>query len=161
MRALRLYLPLVGLPAIALVGVLRAGERLSAPPGIHGRWSVRRIVLEPPLSSPRPTDAGCSTAAADSIRRLVITQSGPRADVAMIDAEGTVVGRAALQVRPGIAVGAIRDASAAAGCSSIGVLSLGFTGAVPDTIRATLGRPGCASCPAVRFIAVHPARARE
>ena len=159
MRALRLYLPIVGLPVIALVGVLRAGKHLAAPPGIHGRWGVRQASLEPPLGTPRPTDAGCSTAiAADSIRRLVITQSGPRAQVALLDADGAVFARAALQVRPGIAVGPIRGGAVAAGCASVGVLSLAFSGTVPDSLRATLGWPDCASCSALRFTGVRRPR---
>lgn len=159
MRALRLYLPLVGVPAIAVAAVLRAGKHLAAPPGIHGQWSVRQASLEPPLGSPRPTDAGCSIAvAADSIQRLVITQSGPRAEAAMLDAESAEFGRAALHVRAGIAVGPIRGTSVAAACASVGVLSLAFSGAVPDSMRATLGWPDCASCSALRFLAVRRPR---
>jgi len=39
-RLIAAYVSLVGLPALALIGVLRTGGRLTAPPFIGGAWTV-------------------------------------------------------------------------------------------------------------------------
>jgi hypothetical protein len=35
------YIIFVGIPLLALVGILRAGKHLTAPVALHGNWSVQ------------------------------------------------------------------------------------------------------------------------
>lgn len=161
MKALRLYLPLVGIPALALVGVLHAGERLEAPPGLHGEWSIRSAGFDAPMAGPAATDAGCITAAiVDSVHRMVITQSGSRADAIVRTADGLDWGTATLRVRSGGAIGALQPVgrSNTHRCSTA-VLSLAFESRVPDSLEMVIAQPGCTDCQSARFVARrrHPA----
>jgi len=40
-KLVRDYILFVGIPLLALVGILRAGKHLSAPVAVHGNWSVQ------------------------------------------------------------------------------------------------------------------------
>ena len=158
MKALRLYLPLIGVPTLALIGVLRAGQSLSAPPAVHGRWSLGHMQVEPALSGDRSATDCAAMVSADSLHRLVIAQSGPRADAELRTSDGGTWARATLRVRRGGALGTLRGMPTAPGCSGAAVLSFTFARAVPDTMLATLAWPGCATCSALRLVAVRRKR---
>ena len=62
MRAVLLYLVLVGLPVLGICGLLRVGQTLSAPISLAGRWNAQLSVASPlgssvggPLIHPGPT----------------------------------------------------------------------------------------------------------
>ena len=155
MKALRLYVPLVGLPLLGLLVVLHAGERLTAPPGLHGEWAVRAVSSAAlPAGEPRSCLAA---AAAGMLHRLSVAQSGPRIEVTLRDPEGRGWARSEARVDTGSAVGPVAGTGDAA-CTGRPRLTLVFTGLVPDTVRGTLAPTGCDDCPAVRYTAVrrHP-----
>src|SRR5690606_1110238 len=68
MRPALLYLVLVGLPLLGVLGILRAGSGLAAPPSFGGAWALA------PASYPD----GCTPPA-----ELRVAQSGRRAEVAL------------------------------------------------------------------------------
>jgi hypothetical protein len=167
MSALRLYLPLIGIPAVALIGVLRIGEGLRAPPGLHGDWSVREARAEAPFpATAEPStssDAGCLPKdLADSLRRLTIAQSGPNATVSILGPELTRWARGAIRVREGAATGVLTGAESSPDrCGGAPALAIAFAGAVPDTLHVTLARPGCSTCATIRFIATRRPRSAD
>ena len=68
MKSLLLYFLLVGVPVTGLAAILRAGGRLHAPPPIAGEWRV---------------EGAAAGAGADTVRTLVISQSGEHVEVAV------------------------------------------------------------------------------
>ena len=85
MRAVLLYLVLVGLPVLGILGLLRVGQTLSAPTSLAGSWNAQLNVPGPPGSSagdplvhPGPTV-------------LSITQSGPRVFLTFDDIQKTTL----------------------------------------------------------------------
>ncbi|HMG74276.1 MAG TPA: hypothetical protein VK582_12310 [Pyrinomonadaceae bacterium] len=71
MKPILLYLILVGLPILGIFGLLRAGQKLSAPISLSGTWSTQLDLESLPCSSVRDPriHPGLTT--------LSITQSGP------------------------------------------------------------------------------------
>src|SRR6267378_4265967 len=85
MRAVLLYLVLVGLPVLGIFGLLRVGQTLSAPISLAGRWNAQLSVASPlgssvgdPLIHPGPTV-------------LSITQSGPQVFLTFDDIQKTTL----------------------------------------------------------------------
>lgn len=72
MRSVFLYLFLVGVPVLAISGVLRVGQRLRSPIFVGGTWSVERSWNTDP-------DSSCGYSLIKSERTvLTISQSGSR-----------------------------------------------------------------------------------
>ena len=155
MKALRLYIPLVGLPLLGLLVVLHAGERLTAPPGLRGEWAVRAVSSTAlPAGEPRSCLAA---AAAGMLHRFSVEQSGPRIEVTLRNPEGEGWARSDARVGTGAASGAVSGTGNAA-CVGTPRLTLVFTGLVPDSVRGTIAPSGCDDCPTVRFTAVRRRR---
>lgn len=77
LRALLLYVGLVGLPLVGLFGVLRAGVGLEAPPAIAGEW-----VLEPGAAA---TCAGTDRIAIEQSGRFLLVRGAAPATEARLD----------------------------------------------------------------------------
>jgi hypothetical protein len=71
MKPILLYLILVGLPVLAIFGLLRAGQKLSAPISLAGAWNAQLNLENPPDSSVRTALIHPGPTV------LSITQSGP------------------------------------------------------------------------------------
>jgi hypothetical protein len=79
------YIFLVGVPLLALVGILRAGNHLIAPPALHGNWSVQ-VDFRPWQSVP------CGALLNNTQQPLLsIDQSGRDLTVSLNDGEKTVI----------------------------------------------------------------------
>jgi len=149
------YLLFVGVPLLALVGILRAGSHLTAPVALHGNWSVEAdfapwqgVPCAAPLVSSQPL-------------RLRIDQVGSNLTFTLNDPRrtalpGTVEG---LSLRTTFLAGQGSKASAPgpdAGC--LGAQSLRIQAAVnrhgkERSLAGTFSLEGCASCPPVAFSA--------
>ena len=120
MRAVLLYLGLVGLPVLGILGLLQVGQRLSAPISLAGTWNAQ---LSPESES---------TAADPGLPRpvvLTITQSG--SDVILVfddDQRTTLVGK--IQ-------GAIIDATAVRQDGTTANYAADF-GNTPRSLRASI-----------------------
>jgi hypothetical protein len=81
MRSVFLYLFLVGLPVLAISGVLRVGQRLRSPIFVGGTWRLERN---------KDPDSSCGYALINSERRvLTISQSGSRLLLTLNDDDRT------------------------------------------------------------------------
>jgi hypothetical protein len=143
LRPLVLYPLLVGVPALGVAGVLRAGARLQAPPAIGGAWSVE--------AAARPADTACASRYAPA--ELRVSQSGVHLTLTW--------GKATLRGR--IADGALTavEARDGGGCAD-GPLRIDVPLSRerrPGTLRGTVSVEGCADCPRVPFDATRKAPA--
>ncbi len=126
-RSIAVYAFLVGLPVLALLGVLQQGRQLQAPPAVDGFWQIDQ-------------GAACGLAAGD---RFEIVQSGQYVAVSLEDRE-PLRGR----LNDGVlrARGGARE-SFAPGCSE-GQLELAFRlGPDNGRLTGTGGFEGCSACP--------------
>ena len=145
MKARRLYAPLVGIPFLAVLGLLRAGSGLHAPQSIHGEWRVQ-------FAAPNPTASACvASVTGDSLHSLSITQSGPKAAVTLRSADGDAWAFGNLTIRTDTAQGALTEQTPA-GCGAPRRLTLTFGDRpIPDSLHGMLDDPACASCAGIEF----------
>ena len=152
------YVIFVGVPLLALAGILRVGSHLTAPVALHGNWSVQadfapwqNVPCAAPLLSSQPL-------------RLRIDQAGSNLtftlnDPARTALPGTIEG---LSLSTTFLAGQVRAASVPlpdAGC--LGAQSLRIQAAANQrekqrTLAGTLRLEGCASCPPIAFSATRP-----
>jgi hypothetical protein len=83
MRSVLLYVFLVGVPVLAISGILRVGQRLRSPIFVEGTWNVERASNTGPDSS-----CGCSLINADRTV-LTVSQSGSHLLVTLNDENRT------------------------------------------------------------------------
>lgn len=86
MKAVLIYLVLVGIPVAGVIGVLRMGRDIIPAPSVGGTWSatIRR-------------DSACGSPAVDDTATVVVSQSGPRLDIQfsrpdLVDLRGRIYG---------------------------------------------------------------------
>lgn len=147
-RSLITYVVLVGLPLAGLLGVLRAGQGLHAPPPVDGTWQTIAAgtgALTPLV--PRGADP----------TRLEVHQSGTyfSVDVGPHHLSGRIRGDSL------VAHSGATAARGTDGCGRAGAMELHAAldmAAEPDRLTAVLSEPGRPACPQVRWTAVHLAR---
>ena len=140
---------MVGAPLLGLLAILTAGEQLVPPHGIGGSWLV-----EPALASPCVLGSDPQASV-----RMNVSQSGPRAEVAL-----TTQPETQLSVR--LLDDSLSGSGAApvvAGCDGevielTGQLRLTDSASI---IAGTLSRVGCPSCAPVEFLAARQNRSEE
>lgn len=126
MRPALLYLVLVGLPLLGVLGILRAGSGLAAPPSFGGAWALA------PASYPD----GCTPPA-----ELRVAQSGRRAEVALgAETEAAEVDGRRLRTRGAVAV-------RGGACRGWLVEAAGEGAPVPAALVGRLVPEGCACAP--------------
>jgi len=149
------YVLFVGVPLLALAGILRAGSHLTAPVALHGNWSVQAdfapwqaVPCAAPLVGSQPL-------------RFKIDQAGSNLTFTLNDSqrtalpgivEGPSVRTAFLTGQGSRTSGAIPEA----GCQ--GAQSLRMHAVVSGrekqrTLAGTFSLEGCASCPPIDFSA--------
>lgn len=138
MRSGLLYLVLIGIPVVALIGVIRIGERIAPPPYVGGVW---RITEE---AGSLPEEA-CRLFGAAPID-MEITQSGTVLDM---DFGGAPPVRARARFRGG-AVRAERLQGAPA-CADGWVLEARLDS--PTHMTGSWSPAGCDTCPVRAFTA--------
>lgn len=151
-RSLFTYLFLVGLPLAGLLGVLRAGRGLQAPPPVDGTWQT--VAASPGAAALTPLVPPSAHPA-----QLEVHQSGTylSVDVGPHHMSGRLRGDS-LVAHSG-ATGARRGA---AGCGGAGAMELHAwldVDAEPDRLTVVLSEPGRPACPQMRWTAVHLAAA--
>ena len=156
MRSVLWYIALVGIPVVAILGILRLGERLVAPRAAHGLYSVA-------FDS---TGSGrcLSALVADHEKRLSVAQSGPKLDVTFgpLELFGTIQGE---RIN---AATATKDSALLRAANCLTGDSIALSGALPTRGASDthwVGNflfPGCTTCPSVPFRATRlPDRARN
>jgi len=149
------YILFVGIPLLALVGILRAGKHLTAPVALHGNWSV--------LADFSPWQGVPCGALLINTRPLLlrIDQSGSDLTLTLNDPARTTL--------PGIIDGFSLSTTFSAGrggtapaprpdAGCLGSQSLRIQAAVKQhekqrSLAGTFNLDGCASCPAIAFSA--------
>lgn len=138
MRPFFWYVAFVGLPVVALLGILRLGEGLVAPRAVHGEYTIAvdSSNVSPCLS---PLVAG-------SERRMTIAQSGTRLQLTLgsetpIILAGTLAGDT-IRV-----VAATRCLTA----DSVGMSATVEKSATETELVGQLQWPGCATCSPAPF----------
>ena len=156
MRPVLWYVVLVGVPVVAMLGILRLGERLVAPRAAHGQYSV---VFD-------STGSGhcLSALVVDQETRLNIAQSGPKLDVTFgaLELIGTIDGDSVYAAAPTKDNVLLRAAS----CLTVDTVSVSAAlpakGATDTHLVGSFLFPGCTTCPSVPFRAARlPGRARN
>jgi len=140
------YVLLVGLPLLALAGVLRSGRRLAAPISVDGTWKVE-------LQSDAGHADACNSAVAAAFGSpLQISQSGKSLLISTgkSASDGTIEGTNVKATLP------------IASCG--GAQTLTLTAAVdpksdPRSLSGFLSPAGCPSCSAIAFRAIRQPRA--
>ena len=149
------YILFVGIPLLALVGILRAGKHLTAPVALHGNWSV--------LADFSPWQGVPCGALLINTRPLLlrIDQSGSDLTLTLNDPARTTL--------PGIIDGFSLSTTFSAGrggtapaprpdAGCLGSQSLRIQATVIEhekqrSLAGTFNLDGCASCPAIAFSA--------
>jgi len=140
------YVAFVGIPILALIGILDAGHDLRAPVAVSGAWDLQADWG--PLTS-----APCAVWAASSGQRVLeVSQSGKYLALSIdpVRGSGTIEsGRVtAAALRP------VKPVSCESGEASV-YFQAGFESSdAPDVMSGTLGVNGCASCSGIPFRAV-------
>lgn len=136
------YIILVGLPLLALAGVLRSGRHLSAPLSVDGSWKI-----DAGQSSVAHHPCGAVSSLINS--PLLISQSGRSLEV---EFKGTSAGTASLNGTDLKSSMSVDDSS----CGN-GQMILAATvdpKSEPRSLAGKLSFPGCQSCTPVEFRAV-------
>ena len=139
-RLLLGYLSLVGLPLLALVGTLRKGEGLKAPPFLAGEWRMQ------PVSSSQGSP--CEWPFTDPGATLTIVQSGT-------DVTVTVEGRQSFSTRmedgriSGTALGSERGTCKAG--ADLQLRAVPAESAGRRILTGQLSVVGCAACKPIEF----------
>ena len=147
MRPVLWYLAFVGVPFLALLGILRFGERLTPPRAAHGQYSVTF------------DSSGSGRCVHDMLRdgeqRLHISQSGPKLEMSWggLLLEGSIEGDNAQ------AAAVLGHGSKPGSGSCLTADSMVIAGVLERTTEATrlsgqFRMPGCATCAPVPFRAV-------
>jgi hypothetical protein len=154
-KLVRDYVLFVGVPLIALVGILRAGKHLTAPVAVHGNWNVQAD-FRPWQSVP------CGALLINSQPLLLrIDQSGSNLTLTLNDPARTALPATIDGYSLSTTFSAGRGGTAPAprpdaGC--LGSQSLRIQAAVNQhgkqrSLAGTFSLEGCASCPPIAFSA--------
>ena len=154
-KLVRDYILFVGVPLLALVGILRAGSHLTAPVAVHGDWSVQAD-FGPWQGVP------CGALLINSQPLLLrIDQSGSNLTLTLNDAAktalpATIEGFSISTTFPTGRGGTAPAPRPDSGC--LGSQSLRIQAAVNQhekqrSLAGTFRLDGCASCPPVAFSA--------
>lgn len=136
------YILLVGLPLLALAGVLRSGRHLSAPLSVDGTW---KIETEPSLET-----HACGAVSSLVNSALLISQSGRSLEVSF---KGKPAGSGILVNRnlsSSISVGS----DSACGDGQVVLAAVVDPKSEPRSLNGQFSFPGCQSCSPVAFHAV-------
>jgi len=131
------YVLFVGIPLLILIGTLRAGANLSAPPAVSGDWTIE------------PTTNKCAGPLADAGQPAInIYQTGADLLIAFNDPpKTTLAGK--------LESGRIAAVSAATGCGPALRLEAALTGKPGHrSLQGRLSFAGCNACAPVSFRAV-------
>jgi hypothetical protein len=149
------YILLVGLPLLALVGVLRSGRGLVAPISVDGVWKLG-------TDQPSPPAGKCGKSLASIQDSLVtISQSGKQLSLTLNNGS-PVIGSGVIE---GTTLNATVPFSSAPmnepGCGSNTVLTLSATvnpKAEARSMQGTISVNDCASCSTVNYLASRQTR---
>lgn len=135
------YILLVGLPLLALVGVLRSGRHLSAPLAVDGTWKVD-------AGSSNLANHPCTEISSVLNSPLLISQSGRSLEVSFkgkSPASGSLDDK---NLKSSVSVGN------GSGCGQVTLAAVVDAKSEPRSLTGQLSFPGCQSCAPVDFRAV-------
>jgi hypothetical protein len=147
MRPVLWYLTFVGVPFLALLGILRVGERLTPPRAVHGQYAVTF------------DSSGSGRCVYDMLRdgeqRLNVSQSGPRLELS----SGDLLLDGSIEVDNIQAAAPLGDGAKPGSGSCLTADTLIVAAVLERTTEATqlsgqFRMPGCATCAPVPFRAV-------
>ena len=141
------YILLVGLPLLALAGVLRSGRHLSAPLSVDGTW---KIEIEPSSL----TNQACGAVSSLVNSPLLMSQSGRSLEVSF---KGKPAGSGSLvdkNLSSSISVGS----DSACGNGQVTLAAVVDPKSEPRSLSGQLSFPGCQSCTPIDFRAIRQPR---
>lgn len=152
-RSLLTYVFLVGLPLAGLLGVLRAGRAIQAPPPVDGTWRTIAAGADPR----GPAALVPVVARRVDPTQLEVHQSGTylSLDIGAIHLSGRLRGDSL--VAHTVAPDARVDGNPC-GHTEMELHAALDRAADPDRLTAVLSEPGRPACPQVRWVAVHLAQ---
>lgn len=141
MKTSLLYLLLVGLPVIALIGVVRIGQQITPPPYVGGLWRAAEATLAQDACNPPGFTA--------SLPEVNVNQSGQVLELSFPNA-------ASAKSRAEMDEGALRATTASADpeCPASWLLEARFGGTEYDRLEGRWTPVGCQACRPRTFIAV-------
>jgi hypothetical protein len=153
-RPLLIYLLLVGLPLVGLLGVLRAGQGLHAPPTVQGTW--RTIAAG---TGPGARTAFLPMSRGEHPAQVEVQQSGTYLSVAIGQLRLSGRLRGDSLVAHAHSPAASGGAEACGGARQMELHAALDRSAEPHRLTAVLSEPGRPACPQVQWTAEHQARA--
>jgi hypothetical protein len=143
------YVVLVGLPIVALLGVLKSGRHMQAPLSVDGTWKLQTAVER----SAWPSCFQSISWLTDS--SLAISQSGP----GLILSSNTAAKPMASGSIEGTAIRAsIQATGSACGSDNLTLIARVDPNSEPRSLTGTLSVEGCTTCSTMSFSAVRQPR---
>ena len=146
MRAIGWYLVLVGIPAAALLGILKLGETLEPPRAVHGHYTV--------TFDSSGSGRCLSAVVPQGQTRLTISQSGPRIALSLgaIEFHGTINGDSVRAAAP-VADNALIRAANCLTSDTLAIAAALVKTANETRLAGAFTFAGCRTCTAVPFAA--------
>lgn len=144
------YILLVGLPLLALAGVLRSGRHLSAPLAVDGTWKVE-------AGNSNLANHPCTDISNLLSSPLLISQSGRSLEVSF---KGKPAASGSLddkELKSSVSVGN----SSGCGNGQVTLAAVVDPKSEPRSLTGQLSFPGCQSCAPVDFRAVRQPRVQS
>ena len=150
-RSLVTYVFLVGLPLAGLLGVLRAGQGLHAPPPVDGTWRTVAAASGSGAALTPLVPPGANPA------QLEVHQSGKylSLDIGPLHLSGRLRGDSLVAHTEAPAA---ERRAAGCGHTEMELHASVNVAAEPDRLTLVLSEPGRPACPQVRWTAVHLAQ---
>jgi hypothetical protein len=154
-KLVRDYILFVGVPLLALVGILRAGRHLTAPVALHGNWSVQAdfhpwqgVPCGALLINSQPLLLRID----QSGRNLTLTLNDPARTALPGTLDGFSLSTTFSAGRGGTAPAPRPDAGCL-GSQSLRIQATVYQHEKQRSLAGTFNLDGCASCPPIAFSA--------
>jgi len=158
-RFLIAYVLLVGLPLVGLAGVLRTGQRVSAPISVDGVWKLDlegNPLASGPCGKPLASLQASSMTISQSGKSLVITLD----TAAKSPASGSLEGSAFSGYVP-LNIDAAANDPACARNSVLALTANVDPKTEPRSMTGTIAVTGCSSCTPIRYRAIRENRSKR
>lgn len=137
------YILLVGLPLLALAGVLRSGRHLSAPLSVDGTWNIE-------TNGSKPTNLACDDISSLLNSPLLISQSGRSLEVSFKGKPPAAGSLDDKELKSSVTVSNKPEC----GNGQIALTAVVDPKSEPRSLNGQFSFPACQTCAAVNFRAV-------
>jgi hypothetical protein len=153
------YILLVGLPLLGLAGVLKIGQRVSAPISVDGVWKLdldAKGLVSGPCSKQLASLQASSMTISQSGKNLVLALDAASKNAAAGNLEGS-----AFNGNIPLDTDAAADAPACGKNSVLAVVATVDPKTEPRFMTGTIAVTGCSSCTPIKYRAVRENRSRR